>query len=145
MKVLCDSVWSWRAGWRYGPMWKASFGPILTVHVAEPELIEQVLRTGGPAPHALGPLILEGLPQAPRRGIRTPDGVGTSARSLSIYSSLHACSLSFMIQLKQEPVLHALHLIHQGSVYNNYRLLQFQLGNSNEWLMRTVILNSSNF
>ncbi len=101
--------------------------------------------TGGPAPHALGPLVLEGLPQAPRRRIRTPDGVGTSARSLSIYSSLHACSLSFMIQLKQEPVLHALHLTHQGSVYNNYRLLQVQLGNSNEWLMRTVILNSSNF
>ncbi|RXM95112.1 25-hydroxyvitamin D-1 alpha hydroxylase, mitochondrial [Acipenser ruthenus] len=28
---------------KYGPMWKASFGPILTVHVAEPALIEQGL------------------------------------------------------------------------------------------------------
>ncbi|XP_067287219.1 25-hydroxyvitamin D-1 alpha hydroxylase, mitochondrial [Pseudorasbora parva] len=35
---------------RYGPMWKASFGPILTVHVAEPELIEQVLRQEGQHP-----------------------------------------------------------------------------------------------
>ncbi|XP_076012479.1 25-hydroxyvitamin D-1 alpha hydroxylase, mitochondrial [Genypterus blacodes] len=35
---------------RYGPMWKASFGPILTVHVAEPELIEQVLRQEGHHP-----------------------------------------------------------------------------------------------
>uniref|UniRef100_A0A8C6SF53 Cytochrome P450, family 27, subfamily B, polypeptide 1 n=1 Tax=Neogobius melanostomus TaxID=47308 RepID=A0A8C6SF53_9GOBI len=32
---------------RYGPMWKASFGPILTVHVADPVLIEQVLRQEG--------------------------------------------------------------------------------------------------
>ncbi|KAL7837469.1 hypothetical protein SRHO_G00271800, partial [Serrasalmus rhombeus] len=31
-------------------MWKASFGPILTVHVAEPELIEQVLRQEGQHP-----------------------------------------------------------------------------------------------
>lgn len=35
---------------RYGPVWKASFGPILTVHVAEAELIEQVLRQEGPFP-----------------------------------------------------------------------------------------------
>ncbi|XP_031423612.1 25-hydroxyvitamin D-1 alpha hydroxylase, mitochondrial isoform X1 [Clupea harengus] len=35
---------------RYGPMWKASFGPILTVHMAEPELIEQVLRQEGQHP-----------------------------------------------------------------------------------------------
>ncbi|KAL1279262.1 hypothetical protein QQF64_025935 [Cirrhinus molitorella] len=35
---------------KYGPMWKASFGPILTVHVAEPELIEQVLRQEGQHP-----------------------------------------------------------------------------------------------
>ncbi|KAL4655581.1 25-hydroxyvitamin D-1 alpha hydroxylase, mitochondrial [Arapaima gigas] len=35
---------------RYGPVWKASFGPILTVHVAEPELIEQVLRQEGRHP-----------------------------------------------------------------------------------------------
>uniref|UniRef100_A0AAZ3NSL8 25-hydroxyvitamin D-1 alpha hydroxylase, mitochondrial n=1 Tax=Oncorhynchus tshawytscha TaxID=74940 RepID=A0AAZ3NSL8_ONCTS len=35
---------------RYGPMWKASFGPILTVHVAEPALIEQVLRQEGKTP-----------------------------------------------------------------------------------------------
>uniref|UniRef100_A0A3P9JCH8 Cytochrome P450, family 27, subfamily B, polypeptide 1 n=1 Tax=Oryzias latipes TaxID=8090 RepID=A0A3P9JCH8_ORYLA len=32
---------------KYGPMWKASFGPILTVHVADPALIEQVLRQEG--------------------------------------------------------------------------------------------------
>jgi hypothetical protein len=31
-------------------MWKASFGPILTVHVAEPALIEQVLRQEGQTP-----------------------------------------------------------------------------------------------
>uniref|UniRef100_A0A8C8VNV5 Cytochrome P450 family 27 subfamily B member 1 n=1 Tax=Pelusios castaneus TaxID=367368 RepID=A0A8C8VNV5_9SAUR len=35
---------------RYGPVWKASFGPILTVHVAEPSLIEQVLRQEGKHP-----------------------------------------------------------------------------------------------
>ncbi|XP_026202745.1 25-hydroxyvitamin D-1 alpha hydroxylase, mitochondrial [Anabas testudineus] len=35
---------------RYGPMWKASFGPILTVHVADPELIQQVLRQEGQHP-----------------------------------------------------------------------------------------------
>lgn len=35
---------------QYGPMWKASFGPILTVHVAKPELIEQVLRQEGQYP-----------------------------------------------------------------------------------------------
>uniref|UniRef100_A0A4W6F0A4 Cytochrome P450, family 27, subfamily B, polypeptide 1 n=1 Tax=Lates calcarifer TaxID=8187 RepID=A0A4W6F0A4_LATCA len=35
---------------RYGPMWKASFGPILTVHVADPALIEQVLRQEGQHP-----------------------------------------------------------------------------------------------
>lgn len=35
---------------RYGPMWKASFGPILTVHVADPVLIEQVLRKEGQHP-----------------------------------------------------------------------------------------------
>ncbi|XP_052425854.1 25-hydroxyvitamin D-1 alpha hydroxylase, mitochondrial [Carassius gibelio] len=35
---------------RYGAVWKASFGPILTVHVAEPELIEQVLRQEGTHP-----------------------------------------------------------------------------------------------
>ncbi|KAA0708090.1 25-hydroxyvitamin D-1 alpha hydroxylase, mitochondrial [Triplophysa tibetana] len=35
---------------QYGSMWKASFGPILTVHVAEAELIEQVLRQEGQHP-----------------------------------------------------------------------------------------------
>ncbi|CAI5765261.1 25-hydroxyvitamin D-1 alpha hydroxylase, mitochondrial [Podarcis lilfordi] len=35
---------------KYGPMWKASFGPILTVHVADPSLIEQVLRQEGKHP-----------------------------------------------------------------------------------------------
>ncbi|XP_061543795.1 25-hydroxyvitamin D-1 alpha hydroxylase, mitochondrial [Phycodurus eques] len=35
---------------RYGPMWKASFGPITTVHVAHPALIEQVLRQEGQHP-----------------------------------------------------------------------------------------------
>ncbi|XP_004545048.2 25-hydroxyvitamin D-1 alpha hydroxylase, mitochondrial [Maylandia zebra] len=35
---------------RYGPMWKASFGPILTVHVADPSLIEQILRQEGEHP-----------------------------------------------------------------------------------------------
>ncbi|XP_065515736.1 25-hydroxyvitamin D-1 alpha hydroxylase, mitochondrial [Lathamus discolor] len=35
---------------RYGPLWKAAFGPILTVHVAEAGLIEQVLRQEGPFP-----------------------------------------------------------------------------------------------
>ncbi|XP_034022715.1 25-hydroxyvitamin D-1 alpha hydroxylase, mitochondrial [Thalassophryne amazonica] len=35
---------------RYGPVWKVSFGPILTVHVAEPTLIEQVLRQEGQHP-----------------------------------------------------------------------------------------------
>ncbi|XP_067096219.1 25-hydroxyvitamin D-1 alpha hydroxylase, mitochondrial [Osmerus mordax] len=35
---------------RYGPMWKASFGPIFTVHVAEPGIIEQVLRQEGQHP-----------------------------------------------------------------------------------------------
>uniref|UniRef100_A0A8C5LMD6 Cytochrome P450 family 27 subfamily B member 1 n=1 Tax=Leptobrachium leishanense TaxID=445787 RepID=A0A8C5LMD6_9ANUR len=35
---------------KYGPVWKASFGPILTVHVAEPALIEQVLRQEGKHP-----------------------------------------------------------------------------------------------
>lgn len=35
---------------RFGPMWKASFGPILTVHVADPALIEQVLRQEGQHP-----------------------------------------------------------------------------------------------
>ncbi|XP_075345851.1 25-hydroxyvitamin D-1 alpha hydroxylase, mitochondrial, partial [Mycteria americana] len=35
---------------RYGPVWKASFGPILTVHVAEAGLIEQVLRQEGDFP-----------------------------------------------------------------------------------------------
>ncbi|XP_065718311.2 25-hydroxyvitamin D-1 alpha hydroxylase, mitochondrial isoform X3 [Patagioenas fasciata] len=35
---------------RYGPVWKASFGPILTVHVAEAALIEQVLRQEGDVP-----------------------------------------------------------------------------------------------
>ncbi|KAG7318746.1 hypothetical protein KOW79_017220 [Hemibagrus wyckioides] len=35
---------------RFGSMWKASFGPVLTVHVAEPELIEQVLRQEGHTP-----------------------------------------------------------------------------------------------
>lgn len=35
---------------QYGPMWKASFGPILTVHVADPELIQQVLRQEGQHP-----------------------------------------------------------------------------------------------
>ncbi|KAG7264775.1 hypothetical protein CRUP_007101 [Coryphaenoides rupestris] len=35
---------------RYGPMWKASFGRILTVHVAEASLIEQILRQEGRHP-----------------------------------------------------------------------------------------------
>lgn len=35
---------------KYGPVWKARFGPILTVHVAEPDLIEQVLRQEGHQP-----------------------------------------------------------------------------------------------
>ncbi|XP_031603824.1 25-hydroxyvitamin D-1 alpha hydroxylase, mitochondrial [Oreochromis aureus] len=35
---------------RYGPVWKASFGPILTVHVADPSLIEQILRQEGEHP-----------------------------------------------------------------------------------------------
>ncbi|XP_063300848.1 25-hydroxyvitamin D-1 alpha hydroxylase, mitochondrial [Pelobates fuscus] len=35
---------------KYGSVWKASFGPILTVHVAEPSLIEQVLRQEGKHP-----------------------------------------------------------------------------------------------
>uniref|UniRef100_A0A8C9WEV3 Cytochrome P450, family 27, subfamily B, polypeptide 1 n=1 Tax=Scleropages formosus TaxID=113540 RepID=A0A8C9WEV3_SCLFO len=35
---------------RYGPIWKAKFGPILTVHVADPTLIEQVLRQEGQYP-----------------------------------------------------------------------------------------------
>ncbi|KAM9860307.1 25-hydroxyvitamin D-1 alpha hydroxylase, mitochondrial [Aulostomus maculatus] len=35
---------------RYGPMWKASFGHILTVHVADAALIEQVLRQEGHYP-----------------------------------------------------------------------------------------------
>ncbi|KAM9318672.1 25-hydroxyvitamin D-1 alpha hydroxylase, mitochondrial-like [Pholidichthys leucotaenia] len=35
---------------RYGLMWKANFGPILTVHVADPALIEQVLRQEGQHP-----------------------------------------------------------------------------------------------
>ncbi|KAI5093223.1 cytochrome P450, family 27, subfamily B, polypeptide 1, partial [Silurus meridionalis] len=35
---------------RFGSMWKASFGPVLTVHVAEPEMIEQVLRQEGNTP-----------------------------------------------------------------------------------------------
>ncbi|KAM9319308.1 25-hydroxyvitamin D-1 alpha hydroxylase, mitochondrial [Gastrophryne carolinensis] len=35
---------------KYGPVWKASFGPILTVHVADPTLIEQVLRQEGKHP-----------------------------------------------------------------------------------------------
>ncbi|XP_053907695.1 25-hydroxyvitamin D-1 alpha hydroxylase, mitochondrial [Cuculus canorus] len=35
---------------RYGPVWKGRFGPVLTVHVAEAALIEQVLRQEGPCP-----------------------------------------------------------------------------------------------
>ncbi|TRY85084.1 hypothetical protein DNTS_023038 [Danionella cerebrum] len=35
---------------RYGPVWKAQFGPLLTVHVAEPDLIAQVLRQEGMHP-----------------------------------------------------------------------------------------------
>ncbi|XP_053560963.1 25-hydroxyvitamin D-1 alpha hydroxylase, mitochondrial [Bombina bombina] len=35
---------------KFGPVWKASFGPILTVHVADPALIEQVLRQEGKHP-----------------------------------------------------------------------------------------------
>ncbi|KAJ1160035.1 hypothetical protein NDU88_000537 [Pleurodeles waltl] len=35
---------------KFGPVWKASFGPILTVHVADPSLIEQVLRQEGKHP-----------------------------------------------------------------------------------------------
>ncbi|XP_066063377.1 25-hydroxyvitamin D-1 alpha hydroxylase, mitochondrial [Chamaea fasciata] len=35
---------------RFGPLWKARFGPVLTVHVAEPALVAQVLRQEGPEP-----------------------------------------------------------------------------------------------
>ncbi|XP_051627568.1 25-hydroxyvitamin D-1 alpha hydroxylase, mitochondrial [Manacus candei] len=35
---------------RFGPLWKARFGPVLTVHVAEPALVAQVLRQEGPDP-----------------------------------------------------------------------------------------------
>ncbi|XP_078057315.1 25-hydroxyvitamin D-1 alpha hydroxylase, mitochondrial isoform X5 [Mustelus asterias] len=35
---------------KYGPVWKARFGPILTVHIADPALIEQVLRQEGKHP-----------------------------------------------------------------------------------------------
>ncbi|XP_032871502.1 25-hydroxyvitamin D-1 alpha hydroxylase, mitochondrial isoform X3 [Amblyraja radiata] len=35
---------------KYGPVWKARFGPILTVHIADPALIEQVLRQEGQHP-----------------------------------------------------------------------------------------------
>uniref|UniRef100_A0A8C5NCP2 25-hydroxyvitamin D-1 alpha hydroxylase, mitochondrial n=1 Tax=Gouania willdenowi TaxID=441366 RepID=A0A8C5NCP2_GOUWI len=35
---------------RYGPVWKASYGPLMTVHVADPALIEQVLRQEGHHP-----------------------------------------------------------------------------------------------
>ncbi|XP_007067091.2 25-hydroxyvitamin D-1 alpha hydroxylase, mitochondrial [Chelonia mydas] len=35
---------------KYGPVWKASFGPILTVHVAEPSLIQEVMRQEGKHP-----------------------------------------------------------------------------------------------
>ncbi|KAM5182343.1 25-hydroxyvitamin D-1 alpha hydroxylase, mitochondrial [Mantella aurantiaca] len=35
---------------KYGPVWKAKFGPILTVHVADAALIEQVLRQEGKHP-----------------------------------------------------------------------------------------------
>eukprot|EP00062_Callorhinchus_milii_P025751 gi/632987078/ref/XP_007910592.1/ PREDICTED: 25-hydroxyvitamin D-1 alpha hydroxylase, mitochondrial [Callorhinchus milii] len=35
---------------KYGPVWKASFGPILTVHIADAALIEQVLRQEGKHP-----------------------------------------------------------------------------------------------
>uniref|UniRef100_A0A8V5GQK9 Uncharacterized protein n=1 Tax=Melopsittacus undulatus TaxID=13146 RepID=A0A8V5GQK9_MELUD len=35
---------------RYGPLWKAAFGPIETVHVAQAELIQQVLRQEGTFP-----------------------------------------------------------------------------------------------
>ncbi|XP_043537694.1 25-hydroxyvitamin D-1 alpha hydroxylase, mitochondrial isoform X2 [Chiloscyllium plagiosum] len=35
---------------KYGPVWKAHFGPILTVHIADPSLIEQVLRQEGTLP-----------------------------------------------------------------------------------------------
>ncbi|XP_072105934.1 25-hydroxyvitamin D-1 alpha hydroxylase, mitochondrial isoform X1 [Mobula birostris] len=35
---------------KYGPVWKAHFGPILTVHIADPVLIEQVLRQEGQHP-----------------------------------------------------------------------------------------------
>ncbi|KAM3657340.1 LOW QUALITY PROTEIN: 25-hydroxyvitamin D-1 alpha hydroxylase, mitochondrial [Ammospiza maritima maritima] len=35
---------------RFGPVWRARFGPVLTVHVAEPALVAQVLRQEGPEP-----------------------------------------------------------------------------------------------
>ncbi|KAF4793695.1 25-hydroxyvitamin D-1 alpha hydroxylase, mitochondrial [Turdus rufiventris] len=35
---------------RFGPLWKARFGPVLTVHVADPALVAQVLRQEGPEP-----------------------------------------------------------------------------------------------
>ncbi|MGH0178453.1 UNVERIFIED_CONTAM: hypothetical protein FKN15_077826 [Acipenser sinensis] len=52
--LLAEYAYALRVGLegkaKYGPMWKASFGPILTVHVAEPALIEQVLRQEGQHP-----------------------------------------------------------------------------------------------
>uniref|UniRef100_A0A8C6XA49 Cytochrome P450 family 27 subfamily B member 1 n=1 Tax=Naja naja TaxID=35670 RepID=A0A8C6XA49_NAJNA len=46
---LSGSLWDVSKA-KYGPVWKASFGPILTVHVADPSLIEQVLRQEGKHP-----------------------------------------------------------------------------------------------
>lgn len=121
-------------------MWKASFGPILTVHVAEPELIEQVLRQEGQHPMRSDLSSWKDYRKLRGEGYGLLTAWVQALGHTSIYSRLHACSLSFMIQLKhwlQEPVLHALHLTHQGSIYSNYRLLQVLLGNSKEWLMRT--------
>lgn len=48
---VCLSPVSQLEGLRqYGPIWKARFGLILTVHVADPALIEQVLRQEGQYP-----------------------------------------------------------------------------------------------
>ncbi|XP_060051006.1 25-hydroxyvitamin D-1 alpha hydroxylase, mitochondrial [Erinaceus europaeus] len=39
-----------RGAARYGPVWSASFGPVRTVYLAAPTLVEQLLRQEGPRP-----------------------------------------------------------------------------------------------